>query len=479
MSETTPELQTSLLQRLRSVVSAECFETWFRELTLRSIEGQNVCLLAPNRHVKAWIDAHYKQELLRAALEIFPGVTGVQITVAPTAADSAVTLGSVLERALPAMQPREVLSNGALQHSDRPRDTVRLTALSPKWRLEQFVVGKSNRVPYSAAQTVVESPGTVFNPLWLHGTHGIGKTHLLHGIAHGLTERKLNVLHISCEEFANAYISAIQNKRVDIFRARFRSCDALLVDDVQFLSGRDRTQEEFLHTFDSLSNAHKQIVLCANAIPREIPKLDQKLATRFQHGLVAHLSPPDEMLRMAVLKHKAEARGLTLSEEVAQLFATHINGSVPQLEGALCKLIALAAAESVTPQHADVSVAAKHDGKSFLDRRLAIVALRELGYLRSGPVTLQDILEAVSKHYGISIDDIRSAKRYAPLMRPRHVGMYLSRELTEQGVAEIGRFYGNRDHATVLFAWRKILDQRSRDENLDRDIKTLRQLLGE
>jgi chromosomal replication initiator protein len=464
--EIAADLGSSILQRLRAAVSPECFQTWFKDLRMAAVDGSTVRLSAPNRYVKFWLESHYKKEVLAAVISAVPDATHVELvlqTVAP-ATDSSATLGSVLS-SVSAPRPQSPVVH------EKPvlRETVRMVQLSPRMRLETFAVGKSNRIAHAAAQSVAESPGTVYNPLFLHGAHGLGKTHLMHGIGHLLTERvpPATIVYISCEEFTNAYVSAVQAKRLDAFRARFRNCDALLVDDVQFLGGRERTQEEFLHTFDSLRSVHKQIVLCADVAPRDIKRLDPKLVTRFQTGLVARIDRPDLTLRTDLLREKAEARGLSLAEDVAELLATHIDSNVRELEGAICKLMALAAAEST-----------EEGRKAAPNRELAILSLRELGYLRSGPLSLQDILDATGQRYSVSADDLRSGKRFAALVHARHIGMYLSKTLTSQSVADIGRFYGNRDHATVLHAARKISDLMKRDENVRHEVQTLRQVLG-
>ncbi len=459
-------MSTSILQNVRAAVSAECYRAWFQDLTVREIDGHIIHLSVPNRYVKHWLESHYKKELLNAALVIAPEVREVQVSVvvAPRAADSSMQLAQVLDQAIPKAAPAE-LRNARNNLSTREMNPglSRRLPFSPAMRLESFSVGKSNRIAHSAAQSVAESPGTVYSPLFIQGAQGLGKTHLLQGIGHLLIERvpALNVIYTSCEEFTNAYVWGVQNKKLDAFRAAYRSCDALLIDDIQFLSGKDRTQEEFLHTFDSLRNGHKQIVLAADVAPRDIKRLDPRLVARFQTGLVARVDAPDQELRGTLIKEKARSRGLSLPPDVGAVLASHIENNVRELEGAVCKLMALAASEGRAP-----------------DRELAIHALRELGYLRSGPLTLQDILQAVVQRYHVSADEVRSSKRHASLVHVRHIGMYLSKLLTSQSVADIGRFYGNRDHATVLHAARKMGDLVKRDDNVRQEVQVLRQLLG-
>ncbi|HYF49483.1 MAG TPA: chromosomal replication initiator protein DnaA [Planctomycetota bacterium] len=477
-------LCTSFLQNVRGAVSPECYQTWFKELSIDGVDGTIVRVSAPNRYVKHWLESHYKRELLRAVAVLMPDVREVQITVVNVARasnDTSSTIAKVLDNALPASLVPQT-RNGS--HSATPIRTpaperrgefknqhpasasqswLTFSPFSLNLRLESFLVGKCNRIAHAAAQSVAESPAVVYNPLVIHGGQGLGKSHLLQGIGHLLSERKpaMNVVYCSCEEFTNAYVTAVQSKRTDEFRLRFRSADALLMDDIHFLAGREKTQEEFLHTFDALRNNNKQVVLCSNCPPREIKKLNPSLVTRLQSGLVARMEAPEPAMRMEVLREKAKRRGMNLSPDVIEVLASQVDGSIRELEGVVCKVMALAAAESKTP-----------------DRELAILAMRELGYLRSGPLTLQDILAAVCQHYSLSADEIRSDKRHASLVHARHVGMYLSKQLTSQGVAEIGRFYGNRNHATVLHASRKISDDLKRDDNLKHEILVLRQVLG-
>ena len=472
MSEpATDVLCASILENIRSTVSPECFRTWFKDLNVQSVENRTLNLVAPNRYVKQWLESHYRKELLSAAASLVPELANVNLTVRVNtrpSPDSSSTLAQVLNGALPAAVRNghaQTNGNGAQSHASYSgsHSAVRRTPLAANLRLETFLVGRCNRVAHAAAQSVAETPSAVYNPLFIHGAHGLGKTHLLQGIGHLLKERvpTLTVGYISCEEFTNAYVTGVQSKRLDAFRAEFRSYDALLIDDVQFLAGREKTQEEFLHTFDSLRQSGRQVVLSADNAPRDIKRLDQKLVTRFQSGLVARLEVPEVPLRTELLREKARVRGLNLAADVAELMATHIESNVRELEGAICKLMALAAAESRAP-----------------DRELAIVSLRELGYIRSGPLTLADILAAVTQRFAVSADEIRSGKRHASLVHARHVGMYLSKALTSQSVAEIGRFYGNRDHATVLHATQKLSELLKRDENLKLEIQALRQVLG-
>jgi len=460
-------MQTSILEQVRGAVSQECYQIWFKDLSILGIEGSVVRVSVPNRYTKHWLETHYKKEILRAVAALMPEVKSVELLVQSSVrvdTDPAVTLSRALENSIPAALHSSARNeNQNFNPSPSRPEVIRQLPLSHRLRLDTFLAGKSNRVAHAAAQSVGESPASVYNPLFIHGAHGLGKTHLLQGISHLLIERSppLNVIYLSCEEFANAYIGAVQNKRLDAFRSRMRSCDALVIDDIQFLGGKERTQEEFLYTFDALRQAHKQIVISADAAPKEIKRLDGKLIARLCSGLVARLESPEPALRVALIQDKARERALHLAPDVTELLASHIENNVRELEGAVCKLMALAAAEQKAP-----------------DRELAMLAMRELGYLRSGPLTLQDILSAVSERFHCTADDLRSSKRHAGLVRARHIGMFLSKILTSQSVADIGRFYGNRDHATVLHATKKMSELLKRDDVIKDDIHGLRQVLG-
>lgn len=462
------DFSASLLEQIRAAVSPECFRTWFKDLAVVSTENGTLRIAAGNRYVKHWLETHYSRELLAAAAALQPDLQKVEITVKlPAIPEAARSLGDTLESALPRTPHAAHASNGHLPRVSGHGSASRHDSVWPSsplhLHLEALVVGKGNRLAHAAAQSVAESPAAVYNPLYIHGAQGLGKTHVLQGIGNLLLERAplTRIVHISCEEFTNAYVTAVQTRHLDAFRAHFRGCDVLLLDDVQFLAGREKTQEEFLHTFDALRNTRKQIVLCANCAPREIKRLDERLVTRFQSGLVARLDAPDAAQRMEILRAKARHRSMQLAPEAAEVLAAHIQSNIRELEGAVCKLMALAAAESRAP-----------------DRELALLALRELGYLRSGPLQLADVLAAVAQRAAVNPDEIRGGKRHASLVRVRHIAMYLSSQICSQSIAEVGRFYGNRDHATVLHANRKIGELLKHDEELRQELQHLRQLLG-
>jgi chromosomal replication initiator protein len=441
-------------QRLRGAIPQESYGAWFKHLDLLDWSSQRLRLSAPNRYVKHWIETHYAHEVLNAARAVAPQTTEIELVVSPPAP----TPGPrPLAQALP---PALVISR-----ETEPAAAPLPAPASPRSdrSLESFVLGPGNRLAHAACQAVAERPAAAYNPLLLCGGHGLGKTHLLQALARELQRRYPTspVKLVSGEEFANAYLTALQAKKLDAFRQEYRRVHTLLVDDVQFLAGKEKTQDEFLHTFNSLLHSNRQIVLAATLPPREIPRLDPRLLERFQSGLLANLAAPDYETRLALLRAKAASRDVALPPEAAELLATRLERSVREMEGAVLKLAALSAAEGREP-----------------DKDLALLALRELGYLREGPLPLDDILAAVAQHTHVTADEIRGAKRHASLVRARHIAMYLAKQLGRASLPEIGRFFGNRDHSTVLHAVRKIDREIRHDESVRADVETLRLKLG-
>jgi chromosomal replication initiator protein len=442
---------------LQLAIPSESYRAWFGNLNLVEWSSQRLRLSVPNRYVKHWIETHYAGELLAAARTITPQTQDFEVVVAPLTppATGPQAVGQVLSAALPAAltEPRSATT---------PEGRL-VAPLAAGCSLESFVLGPCNRLAHAACQAVAERPAAAYNPLLLCGGHGLGKTHLLQALARELRRgpSNLTVKVVSAEEFANAYLTALQARKLDAFRQDYRRSQALLVDDVQFLAGKEKTQDEFLHTFNTLLHANRQIVLTCHVPPREIPRLDPRLLERFQSGLLAKLTVPDLETRLALLYAKAAGRGITLPREVSELLAARLERSVREMEGAVLKLAALSAAEGRAP-----------------DKALALVALRELGYLREGPLPLDEILAAVAHRARLSADEIRGEKRHASLVRARHMAMYLAKQLTHHSLPEIGRFFGNRDHTTVLHAVRKMDRDQRQDASVLADIEALRLVLG-
>lgn len=461
---------TSLLEQVQATVSRESYDTWFRRLSFLDWNGACLRLSAPNRYVKEWIESHYQNELLSAARSIAPETVSTEICLVPTPLTGGLGLSASaehvdpVEHAVPAPMPSSPgrpAGDSALGRDSREGAENHRPALA--YRIDSFVVGSCNRLAHAACQTVVESPALAYNPLVIHGDHGLGKTHLLQSVAHALQARSpgQRVRVLSCEEFGNGFVYALQTRKIDAFRGEFRKCHALLVDDLQFLGGKEKTQDEFLHTIDHLRHMGRQLVFSCHVHPREIKHLNPRITERLQSGLVTRLAPPTFETRVELLRIKARQRALLLPAALAEILALRVERSVRELEGVICKLAALCATERQAP-----------------DKELALLALRELGYLREGPLALEEILEAVVQRYNQDADEIRSARRHAGLVRARHLSMYLAKQLTSFSLGEIGRFFGNRDHSTVLQAVRKVTGQIKLDEALRAEVQALRRILG-
>lgn len=333
--------------------------------------------------------------------------------------------------------------------------------LNDDYVFDNFVTGPCNRLAHAAAVAVSESPGKAYNPLFLHGDVGLGKTHLLQAVCHTVREREPNrrVLYLSCETFANHFIEAVEAGALNQFRYRYRNMDALLIDDIQFLGERERSQEEFFHTFNTLHQAQRQIIVCADCCPAEIPSLQKRLISRFNSGLVALLDRPCLETRMAIIRKKAKLRCIEVPEDVIKLIASGIETNIRELEGALVKTDALSQT---------------HDG--VITREIALEALGSLATRRT--VLIPDIIDLVSSRYGVRVSDLQSRKRTKSITFPRQVCMYLARELTSHSLEEIGGFFGGRDHSTVLHGHRLIGEARSRDAQLDRELGETSNLLA-
>jgi chromosomal replication initiator protein len=314
-------------------------------------------------------------------------------------------------------------------------------ALNPDYAFENFVTGPCNRLPHAACVAVAENPGQAYNPLFIHGGVGLGKTHLLQAVSQHVLERQpdARILYLSCDSFINQFINAIETGEMNQFRYRYRHVDVLIIDDIHFLAGRDRTQEEFFHTFNTLYQGHKQIILSADCPPSEIPELEERLISRFNWGLVARIDKPCYETRMAILRKKAKMRGLSLPDDVVCHVAARIESNTRELEGAVTKIQGMAMLQG---------------GRIDLD--LAKAALGEAATAEQKRITIQQILDAVTKYYNVRLPDLQSKKRHKSIAFPRQVCMYLARRHTQYSLEEIGGYFGGRDHTTVLHAVRTV-----------------------
>jgi chromosomal replication initiator protein len=335
--------------------------------------------------------------------------------------------------------------------------------LNPQYVFENFVPGPSNNFAYAAATAVADSPGKTYNPLFLHGSVGLGKTHLLQGICHRMMERRpdMRILYLSCETFVNHFVNAVANGELDNFRFRYRHVDVLLIDDIHFLANRERTQEEFFHTFNTLYNANKQIILSSDSTPAEIPTLEERLVSRFKWGVVGRIDAPHYETRIAIIARKVRMHGMAFPEDVVKFLGENVRSNIRELEGAVNKMVSLA---HITGKPIDIVMARE--------------ALRDLVPPTPNRVSVENIMRSVADRFAISVRDITGKRRHRHVARARHVCMFLARKMTSHSLEEIGGYIGGRDHTTVMHGFQRIRNDVQADPELAQLIDSLRNELS-
>lgn len=439
------ELWQTAQGELQLQMTRATYETWLRNTQAISLENGKLTVAVSNPFVKDWLENRLLEPIERAV----SSVAGRRVEVAFVVPASA-------------LQPEEAERAAPPESSQsrRPRPAVaRPNMLNPRYRFETFIVGPSNRMAHAASQAVAENPAGAYNPLFIYGGVGLGKTHLLHAAGHVPLERGYNVLYVSSEEFTNDLINSIRNHTTEEFREKYRSIDVLLVDDIQFIAGKEQTQEEFFHTFNTLHAANKQIIISSDRPPKAIPTLEERLRSRFEWGLTVDIQPPDLETRVAILRAKAEYQPIPVPMEVLDLIAHKVQSNIRELEGALNKVVA----------HAT------------LMRTPLTLALAEevLGSLLGQSVTVDipQIVQAVCRYYRLPEEEVLGRSRRAEVALPRQIIMYLARRETDASLPQIGQALGGRDHTTVMYAHDKIADLIERDQQLRRDLMAIRELL--
>ncbi|MGH7787207.1 MAG: chromosomal replication initiator protein DnaA [Candidatus Binatia bacterium] len=428
-------LWSAALPLLQQHLGERNFAAWIEPIRCEGVGGE-IRLEVPSRFFQAWVTRHF----LTSIRDTLSTLSGAPCAVRVIVADGRAPM-RVASLPAPVVPPPSALRARA----------PKIGRLVSHYVFENFVVGAANEVAYQAAQAVSASPGTRFNPMFLHGGVGLGKTHLINAIAHELLSKRLRlqVACLSAESFMNALITSLRQDQMNAFRERFRQVDALILDDVQFLAGKERTQEEFFHTFNALYGAEKQIVLTSDKPPAAIAGLEQRLRSRFEGGLIADVHPPTREMRLAILFAKAGAQGIELSQEVAELLVQCSGASVRELEGALNRVAAMASVRhtAITPE-------------------LAAVALGPYARARNS-VSVEIIQETVSSRFGLSVADLVSHRREREVSYPRQIAMYLARTVAEASFPSIAEKFGGRDHSTVMYAVRTIETKRAADRTVD------------
>ena len=446
MDQNYAQLWQKLSAALKPQVSPDTFKRWFSAVKLVHATEEAFTFQVPNNIYQFWIESNHMAALQSAILSAFGSPRAVKFRSTVDGSGNA---------------DDEVLSKipGATSVTDNSRDTRQsgsALGLNPRNSFESFVVGPNNEIAHAASLAVAQNPARTYNPLFVYGGVGLGKTHLMQAIGHYVVVKKKSakVMYLSSELFINEFIDAIQHNNLVKFRKRYRQADLLLIDDIQFLGGKERSQEEFFHTFNTLFDGHKQIVLSSDRPPSEIANLEHRLVSRFEWGLTAELQPPDVETRMAILRKKAQTLGIKLRDDTFDFLATRIRTNVRRLEGALMRVASFA------------SLSGKELTNEVVEHLLKDILQEEARHA----ITIEQIQRRVAEHYDVRLADMTSKRRPANIAFPRQVAMYLARELTKASLNEIGDAFGGRDHGTVLHACKLVKRKMQEQDKLRQTI---------
>ena len=430
-------LWEQILSRVETKVNRHSFYTWFKPTSFVGEDGAAITVRVPNGLFRDWLTKHYSGVISEALGEVRKGGLAVNFVADPPADAAGISLtadeAATLDRSVPVVTPGPA-------------------GLNPRYTFDTFIVGPSNQFAHAASRAVAEAPSRSYNPLFIYGGVGLGKTHLMHAIGQYVLQhdRNMKLTYISSERFMNEMINAVRYDRVIDFRERYRTVDILLVDDIQFLAGKEGTQTEFFHTFNALYDSQKQIVLSSDCPPHEIPSLEERLRSRFEWGLIADIQSPDLETKTAILKKKAETEAVPLPDDVAIFIAGRIKSNVRELEGSLIRLVAYA---SLTGQEISLPLA-QEVLKNILDHE-------------EKAVTIEIIQKFVADYYNLKLVELKSRNNSKSVAMPRQVAMYLCKSLTHASLPEIGRSFGGKHHSTVIHSIRKVEDLRKRDADFN------------
>jgi chromosomal replication initiator protein len=435
---TADSLWDAIAGRLRETLSETIYDTWFAHAEPSSLDDSGLIVAVPNDFTRGWIESHFQNYVSTAARETAGKELQVSFAVgewhAPTVASGP-----------PPQQPRRPRTVVEEREQDAlPFRDGQESQLNPKYTFDLFIIGSSNRFAHAAALAVAEGPAQAYNPLFIYGGTGLGKTHLLQAIGHYVAQhsRRLTRRYVTSETFMNDFIDSLRDKRIEGFKRRYRNYDVLLIDDIQFFEGKERIQEEFFHTFNSLYEGGAQIVISSDRPPREIATLEERLRSRFEWGLLTDIQPPDLETRIAILRKKVNTERIAVTDpEVLTFIAGRVSSNIRELEGALTRVVAFS---SLTDRAMTVELA-EHVLKDVFPQGDA-----------APEVTISRIQEAVSERFGVTLEELVSPRRSQSVAYPRQVAMYLSRELTDSSLPKIGREFGGRDHTTVMHATQKV-----------------------
>jgi chromosomal replication initiator protein len=442
----TGNIWDQVLARIETKVNRHSFYTWFKPTAFVADDGPVVRVRVPNALFRDWLTKHYPVVIAEAMAEV----------------DRRTATVSFVTEDGPAEPPPSPVVEAPVEPDAPPEEDAAPGGLAPRYSFDTFIVGPSNQFAHAACRAVAEAPSRSYNPLFIYGGVGLGKTHLMHAIGHYVLNhlKSLRLTYISSERFMNEMINAVRYDRVLDFRERYRSVDVLLVDDIQFLAGKEGTQTEFFHTFNALYDSQKQIVISSDCPPHEIPQLEERLRSRFEWGLIADIQPPDLETKVAILKRKADAEGVGLPDNVALFIAGKIKSNIRELEGSLIRLVAYA---SLTGR--EISLGLAQD------------VLRNVLQHDERAVTIEVIQKFVADYYQLKLAELKSRNNSKSVAMPRQIAMYLCKTLTNASLPEIGRSFGGKHHSTVIHSIRKIEDLRQRDGDFNTLINTLAESL--
>jgi len=444
------------LGELQVSLSPANYETWLKDTALVDVEGDRFSVAAPNGFAKDWLENRYRSLIAQTLARIVGYSVNVEFEVREPEGQAAAPADGHAEATLPAgarvrVEPGRVGGGGSGVN------------LNPRYTFRTFIVGSANRLAHAASLSVAERPGEAYNPLFLYGGVGLGKTHLMHAVGNAVVARfpRKRVVYATSEKFTNDFITSIQQGRIDDFRARYRKIDLLLIDDIQFIADKERTQEEFFHTFNAIHEDGKQIVLSSDRPPKQITTLEERLRSRFEWGLIADLTAPDLETRIAILRTKSEEQGVRVDPEALEFIARKVVSNIRELEGALNRIVAYASMQGM-PISVDLAQA---------------VLSNVLYSPRKRAITPERIATAVAEYYDVDVETLRGSKRDRAIVVPRQIAMYLMREETDVSLLRIGAELGGRDHSTVLHACRKIDQEATRNEELRRELAAVREAI--
>jgi len=455
----TPVIQslwTTVHDDLRDEFGEAVFRSWLKPLTLQACYHGTLEVSVPTRFMRDWIQSHYVSRILELCAARNPEIRRVEIVVVQSGVRSDVDVPAPVA-------PTKGASSSKANQNAPFEDPFELAApFDPRFTFENFIVGKPNALAHAAARRIVESPNVPFNPLFLYGGVGLGKTHLMHAIGWAMKQQAPDktVVYLSAEKFMYQFVRALRSQDTMSFKETFRSVDVLMIDDIQFIAGKESTQEEFFHTFNALVDQNKQIVISADKAPSDLLGLEERLRSRLAWGLVADIQPSTYDLRLGILQSKRSQLGAEIPEAVLEFLALKVSSNIRELEGALNRIVA----------HADVT-------KGVISLESTQDVLSDLLRSHDRRITIDEIQRKVAEHYNIRLPDMHSARRARNVARPRQVAMYLAKQLTSRSLPEIGRKFGGRDHTTVMHAVRKVEELMVEDQQIAQDVEIIRRAL--